>query len=81
MLDDFGQDVSVERDADGTPRRTLHHMLKMFLIDRRGTIREIYTLAYLHPAVIVNDIQTLFLEEGARAVVQTDSVASRTTGR
>jgi protein SCO1/2 len=66
VLDDFGQDVSVERAPDGTPRRTLHHMLKMFLIDQAGMVREIYTLAYLQPEVILNDIRTLFLEERAR---------------
>lgn len=57
--------VSVERASDGAPRRTVHHMLQMFLIDRHGVIREIHTLAYLQPAVILNDIRTLFLEEGA----------------
>jgi cytochrome oxidase Cu insertion factor (SCO1/SenC/PrrC family) len=61
VLDDFGQDVSVEKAADGSARRTLHHMLKLFLIDSDGNVREIYTLAYLHPAVIVNDIRTLWL--------------------
>ena len=66
VLDDFGQDVSVEQGADGTPRRTLHHMLKMFLIDRTGMIREIYTLAYLQPEVILNDIRTLYLEEKSK---------------
>lgn len=30
VLDDFGQDVSVEQASDGTPRRTGHHMLKNF---------------------------------------------------
>ena len=67
VLDDFGQDVSVEPGADGSARRTVHHMLKMFLIDRTGMVREIYTLAFLQPAVILNDIQTLFLEEKKRA--------------
>lgn len=62
VLDDFGQDVSVENAADGSASRTVHHMLKMFLIDRQGTVREIYTLAFLHPDVIVNDIQTLLME-------------------
>jgi protein SCO1 len=66
VLDDFGQDVSVEQGADGTPRRTLHHMLKMFLIDRTGMVREIYTLAYLQPEVILNDIRTLYLEEKSK---------------
>jgi cytochrome oxidase Cu insertion factor (SCO1/SenC/PrrC family) len=67
VLEDFGQDVSVERSADGKPTRTMHHMLKVFLIDPRGTVREIYTLAYLQPEVIVNDIRTLALEKAAIA--------------
>jgi cytochrome oxidase Cu insertion factor (SCO1/SenC/PrrC family) len=62
VLDDFGQDVSVETDQDGRATRTLHHMLKMFLIDPRGEVREIYTLAFLQPQVMFNDIETLALE-------------------
>ena len=62
VLDDFGQDVSVEIDERGQPTRALHHMLKMFLIDRHGTVREIYSLAFLQPDVIANDIETLLLE-------------------
>jgi cytochrome oxidase Cu insertion factor (SCO1/SenC/PrrC family) len=62
VLDDFGQDVSVEMDEEGHPTRTLHHMLKVFLIDPRGTVREIYTLAYIQPDVMLNDILTLHLE-------------------
>lgn len=63
VLEDFGQDVSVEVDARGRPTRALHHMLKVFLVDRRGEVREIYSLAYLQPDVIVNDIRTLLLEQ------------------
>jgi len=70
VLDDFGQDVSVEQSSDGTPRRAVHHMLKMFLIDRTGVIREIYSLAYLQPVVMLNDIQTLYLEERASVLVR-----------
>lgn len=62
VLDDFGQDVSVEMDENGHATRTLHHMLKMFLIDARGEVREIYTLSFLQPQVIFNDIKTLALE-------------------
>jgi protein SCO1/2 len=64
VLDDFGQDVSVEMDANGHATRTLHHMLKMFLIDARGEVREIYTLSFLQPQVMFNDIKTLALETG-----------------
>ncbi|HLZ97914.1 MAG TPA: SCO family protein [Steroidobacteraceae bacterium] len=62
VLDDFGQDVSVEMDENGHPSRTLHHMLKMFLIDAGGEVREIYTLSFLQPQVMFNDIKTLALE-------------------
>jgi protein SCO1 len=64
VLDDFGQDVSVEMDESGRATRTLHHMLKMFLIDAHGDVREIYSLSFLQPQVMFNDIKTLALETG-----------------
>jgi len=64
VLDDFGQDVSVEMDESGHATRTMHHMLKMFLIDARGEVREIYSLSFLQPQVMFNDIKTLALEAG-----------------
>jgi len=64
VLDDFGQDVSVDIDEHGRATRALHHMLKMFLIDAQGEVREIYTLAFLQPQVMFNDIKTLALEAG-----------------
>jgi protein SCO1 len=68
VLDDFGQDVSVDVDDSGRATRALHHMLKVFLIDDRGRVREIYSLAYLQPQVMLNDIRTLYLERRARAL-------------
>jgi cytochrome oxidase Cu insertion factor (SCO1/SenC/PrrC family) len=62
VLDDFGQDVSVDLDPQGRPTRALHHMLKVFLIDAHATVREIYSLAYIQPEVMLNDIRTLYLE-------------------
>jgi protein SCO1 len=63
LLDGFGQDVRVELDAHGRPAGPLAHVLKVFLIDTRGVVREIYTTSYLYPEVILNDIKTLRLEE------------------
>ena len=62
VLDDFGQDVSVQLDGQGHATRALHHMLKVFLIDPHGRVREIYTLAFIQPEVMLNDIRTLALE-------------------
>jgi cytochrome oxidase Cu insertion factor (SCO1/SenC/PrrC family) len=70
LLDDFGQDVRVEYDPQGRPLRTINHMLKLFLIDRSGVVREIYALDYLHPDMMLNDIETLLLEEQTAAVRQ-----------
>jgi len=66
VLEDLGQDVSVDMDAGGNPTRALHHMLKVFLIDPRGRVREIYSLAFIQPEVMLNDIRTLYLESTAR---------------
>jgi cytochrome oxidase Cu insertion factor (SCO1/SenC/PrrC family) len=62
LLDGFGQDVRVETNAAGRPTRAINHMLKLFLIDSSGVVREIYSLAFLHPEVMLNDIQTLLME-------------------
>lgn len=62
VLDDFGQDVSVDVDESGRATRALHHMLKVFLVDAHGEVREIYSLAFLQPQVMFNDIKTLALE-------------------
>jgi hypothetical protein len=44
--------------------RQLSHVLKVFLIDQSGYVREIYTSTFLHPQTIMGDIQTLLMEEG-----------------
>lgn len=68
ILADFGQDVEVEVDSRGAPTRMRTHMLKVFLLDARGRVREIYSVAFLHPQVILNDIKTLALEASAPAL-------------
>ncbi|GAA3542432.1 SCO family protein [Zobellella aerophila] len=64
LLDALGQEVTVELDNKGKPTRVRNHLLKMFLIDGKGGIREIYSTAFLIPEVLLNDIETLLLETG-----------------
>ena len=67
LVEGFGQDIQVTLDrSNGTPRRELSHVLKVFLIDGAGFVREIYTSTFLHPRTVLNDIETLLLEEGVR---------------
>ena len=64
LLEGFGQDVRVTFDRSGArPRRELSHVLKVFLIDRAGDVREIYTSTFLYPQVVLNDIETLLMDE------------------
>jgi protein SCO1 len=62
-LQSFGQELSVEKNALGGDTVVINHVLKVFLIDREGWVREIYTTGLLDPEAIVGDIQTLLLEE------------------
>jgi protein SCO1/2 len=66
LLDGFGQDVSVAAEQPPNQRvPTLTHMLKVYLIDAGGSVREIYTPAFLQQGVLLNDIKTLVMERNA----------------
>jgi len=66
LLEGFGQDIRYTIDrSTGKPRPELSHVLKVFLIDRAGFIREIYSSTFLHPQTVLNDIETLLMEEAA----------------
>ena len=56
LVEGFGQEVT-------RSGRELSHVLKVFLIDRAGYVREIYSSNFLHPQSVLNDIETLLLEE------------------
>jgi len=63
LVDGFGQDVRYAvNKSNGRTVRELSHLLKVFLIDRLGYVREIYTSAFLHPDAVMNDIETLQME-------------------
>ena len=63
LVDGLGQDVRHTTSvSNGGPRRELSHVLKVFLIDRAGFVREIYSSAFLHPRTVLNDIETLLME-------------------
>ena len=63
LVEGFGQDVVTTIDrSNGHPRRELSHVLKVFLIDAAGDVREIYSSMFLHPQTVLNDIETLLLE-------------------
>ncbi len=59
LLREMGQDISFATDAAGHRTGVINHMLKVFLIDPDGWVREIYTTAFLTPESLLNDARTL----------------------
>ena len=63
ILAGYGQFIVPEVDENGTPLGTFSHVLKVFLIDRQGRVRNIYSTAFLYPELVVADVKTLLMEE------------------
>lgn len=67
ILEAYGQKVQpepVQVSKAGTP---FSHVLRVFLIDRKHRIRNIYSTSTLHSDLILADIQTLLLESSNSA--------------
>ncbi len=58
----YGQAVDKRANASD-PQGPLYHILRVFLIDREGRIRNIYSSGTLDPRLVVADVKTLLLEE------------------
>lgn len=67
MLESYGQDRVGIYDEDGRFTGRYRHVLKVFLVDQEGQVRNIYSAGSLVPQVMVNDIKTV--------------LAKKTTGR
>jgi protein SCO1/2 len=63
LLRDMGTEISIDREASGDGILVLNHLLKIFLVDKEGWVREIYSNATLDPAAILGDIETLLIED------------------
>ncbi len=64
ILRTYGQDL--RPDAAPAAGAGLAHLLRVFLIDENQFIRNIYGASVLDPALLVRDLKTLVLEQGAR---------------
>ena len=52
-----------KRPNQADPQGPLYHTLRVFLIDRAGRIRNIYSSGTLDPRLVLADVKTLLLEE------------------
>ncbi len=66
VLRDYQQSVDREVDAQGRPASRFSHLLRVYLIDDEGLIRNSYTVSVLHPDLVLADIETLMREADQR---------------
>src|SRR5574337_531261 len=61
-LESYGQDRAKVYDEAGRFTGRYRHVLKVFLVDREGQVRNIYSTGSLVPQVMINDIKTVLAE-------------------
>ncbi|MEH3148665.1 MAG: SCO family protein [Methylobacterium frigidaeris] len=64
ILAAYGQRV------DGGPNGALNHVFRAFLIDSGCRVRNIYSLDFFEPALVLTDVRTLLLEESGSGEAQ-----------
>jgi cytochrome c peroxidase len=62
ILDAYGQSVIRDVDENGEELPSFSHILRVFLIDPQKKIRNIYSVSFLNPDVIINDAKTILLD-------------------
>ena len=63
ILEHYKQNIQKVYDAQGQFTGTYSHILRVYLIDKNKQMRNIYSVAFLHPDTLINDIKTLILAE------------------
>jgi len=64
ILTAYGQEIQRQYSIDGLRTDDFSHILRVFLIDPKKKIRNIYSVGFLHKDVILNDVKTLFIQSG-----------------
>lgn len=63
ILESYQQSVVADVNNEGEGRNKFSHILRVYLIDRKKQIRNIYSMSFLHPDILINDVKTLLLED------------------
>lgn len=78
ILDAYRQNVQKVYDEKGHDTGTFAHDLRVYLIDNRQQIRNIYSVSFLHADTLISDIKTLLESDGtAKAPAYTGALSER----
>jgi cytochrome c peroxidase len=61
----YGQSVNRVYNEKGEYTGQISHVLRVFLIDPERRIRNIYSVSFLHPDLVLADVRTLMQEAAA----------------
>jgi cytochrome oxidase Cu insertion factor (SCO1/SenC/PrrC family) len=59
VLADFGQDATPLVSAQGQPLGAIRHMVKLYLVDAHGDVRNIYSTSLLSLPLLLADLETV----------------------
>lgn len=59
ILQSYQQNVQKKFDKQGKFTGTFSHNLRVYLIDKKKQLRNIYSVDFLHPDTLINDIKTV----------------------
>jgi len=62
LLKDYNQAIQ-RMYKNGKETGEITHILRVYLIDKQKNIRNIYSTAFLHKDILLNDIKTILLEQ------------------
>ena len=65
ILKSYNQFVIQDVDSNGKPVGSLSHLLRVYLIDEQQNLREVYSVSFLHPDILVQDILTILSDREA----------------
>jgi cytochrome c peroxidase len=72
ILDSYKQTRQKEYDEKGELTGSYSHTLRVYLIDKDKNFRNIYSVSFLHPDVLLSDVKTLLFER-----IQNEGKAAR----
>jgi len=76
ILKHYPQNIQKAYDAKGQFTGSFSHNLRVYLIDKNKQIRNIYSVSFLHPDTLINDVKTLLAEQQPKSLALTQSPKS-----
>jgi len=78
ILENYNQDIQREMSVSGENTGDISHILRVFLIDPKMDIRNIYSVGFLHADLVVNDLRTLMINYSFKQKELASTIVSQT---